>query len=341
MKKITLNSQRPKLPTFIFALLLVGLMTACQKESIHEMQSQKEIQVQKEKQAPELMVPTTVNKMHLALKRPSSKSATSRSATSLEYHDTLSLNENSWYSLIYLKDQLPDSTIWKVEVEVVPLSGDPDLQIYGYDWQAVQPSRYIRSSQYGGMMIDKTSFRGSDLKLDEDDLSISLYGFTDTQFEIFIYFTIVDCIEFPVAEPIVTLEYVPVCGCDGQEYPNASAAFASGVTDWTEGACHSIDGSWVNIDSNTLGITKMIISDNSQTIHLYGACSPSDCDWEEETLSFDGKCYIAKYEHGFATRSIKIHKELNGQLRMDIESDFHDNRDDQMEVYYFTEQESI
>jgi len=40
-------------------------------------------------------------------------------------------------------------------------------------------------------------------------------------------------------------------------------------------------GNWVNVDSNTRGITKLKITRNGETpyMQVYGSCSPRDCDW--------------------------------------------------------------
>ncbi len=54
---------------------------------------------------------------------------------------------------------------------------------------------------------------------------------------------------------------------------------------------------WLNDDSGTSGITRIIISRSGQTlfIHPYGKCHPTDCDWGTRSGSFNGEPFVITF----------------------------------------------
>ena len=50
---------------------------------------------------------------------------------------------------------------------------------------------------------------------------------------------VVECIDVSKIDPkrMCTMDYTPVCGCDGKTHSNACRAASMGLTSWTKGEC--------------------------------------------------------------------------------------------------------
>ncbi len=95
-------------------------------------------------------------------------------------------------------------------------------------------------------------------------------------------------------------------------------------------------GDWINIDPNTRGITRIVITSNSGVlnVHVYGSCVPTDCDWGTTTgtpyaKSVDAmraKAFTANYDAGFA-KTILTGQRKGSYLRLSDFTHFTDNSD--------------
>lgn len=112
-------------------------------------------------------------------------------------------------------------------------------------------------------------------------------------------------------------------------------------------------GAYVNEDGDTRSVTRMTFhyttdteprctdrSDGTTTcvhgvwrefrIRLWGSCTPQDCDWgaaEAERHVTDGdSIYVARYDQGFAKRTVEIQPLGNRRLRLVIHSTYEDGR---------------
>ncbi len=87
-------------------------------------------------------------------------------------------------------------------------------------------------------------------------------------------------------------------------------------------------GTWVNTDSNTRGITKLIIqpAGNKLTIQTFGKCHPTDCAWGKVALPSYGttvsdpnhKAATANYNQGFSQTLLTL--QLAGTTTMSLNS---------------------
>lgn len=95
-------------------------------------------------------------------------------------------------------------------------------------------------------------------------------------------------------------------------------------------------GTWVNTNSNTRGITKLVVrraGGNRLVVRVFGSCSPRDCDWGRARLTTYGssvqdrnhRSATTTYNMNFANTFLTIN--LRGRDRMSLQSftQFKDN----------------
>jgi Gram-negative bacterial TonB protein C-terminal len=89
----------------------------------------------------------------------------------------------------------------------------------------------------------------------------------------------------------------------------------------------SIAGSWINSNSNTGGVTRLVVrsSDQQRFVRAWGACHPRDCDWGEVQCVQHGAGCKATWDHGFAATSMQLLPLEDGRLQIKYKADFHDN----------------
>lgn len=105
-------------------------------------------------------------------------------------------------------------------------------------------------------------------------------------------------------------------------------------------AADDLLGTWMNTDTNTRGMTKLVITkiDNQKVgLRGYGKCSPSDCDWGAITTSLSQPWTVGIYQFGFKQTRISVRR-TGDQLQVQTNDHYTDQsgRQDRSEQYTFT-----
>lgn len=91
-------------------------------------------------------------------------------------------------------------------------------------------------------------------------------------------------------------------------------------------------GTWVNVNANTGGIVKVVISNSSSgfKIHTYGACSPTPCDhgtvsaspFSKSVSSATAHGLIGQYDFGFSTKLVTAQRtfQFDGATFLEVET---------------------
>jgi hypothetical protein len=83
------------------------------------------------------------------------------------------------------------------------------------------------------------------------------------------------------------------------------------------GQSASLDGTWVNVDPDRGGITRVVIEHTgaADSVHVWGKCVPQDCVWGPAALNrlggvgSDPSTYaFATYEQGYSIRHLTFER---------------------------------
>ena len=105
--------------------------------------------------------------------------------------------------------------------------------------------------------------------------------------------------------------------------------------------CSRFAGTWKNIDPNTKGVTKIIAeTTGAASVHAYGQCSPTDCDWGNApalalpaTYPYE---YCVFYNDAAAKRYMYFDLDCTDTyLTVRVVSNYHDNRPTRTDTYKF------
>lgn len=100
-------------------------------------------------------------------------------------------------------------------------------------------------------------------------------------------------------------------------FATSSAVLATALISPVFAAPADFIGTWVNTNSNTRGITRLVVTNaggNKLNIQVFGKCSPTDCDWGKESLVTYGsnvqdtnhRSATAIYKKGFSDTIVTL-----------------------------------
>ena len=270
-------------------------LTSCQKEGLQEIESLTEKSTTEQLDIESILSSENLQqatKTEINFSDVDRHAASSRSNGTLVYSATTTVTAG--LDVFYwLKSTLPNPSTHKVEVKVTPINGSTDIYLAGSDIDYTF-SRLVRSSTLSGQSEDYVTFRQTDLMSTEERMNISVVG--TGSYEINIYLSDVECIEYPPAETFPGWVIQTVCTCDETQYSSPDDAWNDGYTSWTNGPCVPEDVRYRNValgqpTPGFIVINRIEISNNAQFIQFRTprCLGPNKiaCNWEVVPLSYD------------------------------------------------------
>jgi hypothetical protein len=115
----------------------------------------------------------------------------------------------------------------------------------------------------------------------------------------------------------------------------SSTALATAFVSSSVAAPADLIGTWKNTNSNTRGITRVVISSaggNALNVQVFGKCSPTDCDWGKTNLitygnsvqDKDHRSATTTYNKSFANTLLTLTLSTGNQIRLQSFTQFTD-----------------
>ncbi|MDR3699320.1 MAG: redoxin domain-containing protein [Candidatus Sulfopaludibacter sp.] len=109
------------------------------------------------------------------------------------------------------------------------------------------------------------------------------------------------------------------------------------------GSTDLLSGTWLNENHQTPGVTQLTVRrDGARTIvHVWGACSPVDCDWGEADAELWNGIPLVIWKHGFSDIHMELVPQPDGRLVVVYRSEYHDEsgRTDAGQAEFYARQE--
>ena len=98
----------------------------------------------------------------------------------------------------------------------------------------------------------------------------------------------------------------------------------------------NLNGTWINEDGNTRGITKLVIHNSTGKVRAWGKCHPNDCDWGRVRFNHTSRGILASWrQRGIGHKVILAEKINNRRIKVTAKLLYCDSRADKTRVYYF------
>lgn len=105
----------------------------------------------------------------------------------------------------------------------------------------------------------------------------------------------------------------------------------------------SFVGEWLNVDPDTLGMTRMVISnEDALALQVFLECQPEDCDWGSTSASLVDAVLSGTYTFDFKTADLRIER-AGPFLLVEVANGYSedDAEPDQTDVYVLAQREGV